>query len=173
MKANKFRAFFPTGDGSYMSKELPGPSNYQQWLMSWTVFRNAMIMLGLASLAALATHERCTEKLCCRVAGSMALDSHGGRESKTREVVKDEEMPHFGQVPRSSGPYRLRPKVLESKFCIIETAVEASESNIRRHIRDAPSEIDVRCQAACFEIISTRPTKKATRQVGALRCSES
>ena len=31
-KAQKFRAFLPVGDGSYVVREMPGPQNMIQWL---------------------------------------------------------------------------------------------------------------------------------------------
>ena len=47
LKNQKFRAFLPIGDGSFMMKELPGPQNLQQWLVSWRVFKVACISLNL------------------------------------------------------------------------------------------------------------------------------
>ena len=38
LRAHKFRAWWPAGDGTYTAKERPGPSHYQQWLSSWRVF---------------------------------------------------------------------------------------------------------------------------------------
>ena len=46
-RANKFRTWIPTSDGSKISKESPGPENFQQWLSSWRVFEAAAIMLDL------------------------------------------------------------------------------------------------------------------------------
>jgi hypothetical protein len=63
LRSTKFRAYFPLQDGSYMTRELPGPSNYLQWLTSWRVFSAAMIMLGAASHSALTAYERALEKL--------------------------------------------------------------------------------------------------------------
>ena len=62
-RANKFRTWIPTSDGSYISKELPGPENFQQWLSSWRVFEAAAIMLDLISMAALALYEKAIERL--------------------------------------------------------------------------------------------------------------
>eukprot|EP00971_Amphidinium_carterae_P254737 5056719-Amphidinium_carterae.1 len=49
--------------GTWISKELPGPESYEQWLSSWRVFAVACLMLKIASLAALTTYERFMEKL--------------------------------------------------------------------------------------------------------------
>ena len=62
-KNQKFRTFVPLGDGSFLQKELPGPSNFQQWLHSWRVFKAAALMLGVISLAALQAYEKHIEKL--------------------------------------------------------------------------------------------------------------
>ena len=62
-RANKFRTWIPTSDGSYISKELPGPENFQQWLSSWRVFEAAAIMLDLSSMAALALYEKAIQRL--------------------------------------------------------------------------------------------------------------
>ena len=62
-RANKFRTWIPTSDGSYICKELPGPENFQQWLSSWRVFEAAAIMLDICSMAALALYEKAIEKL--------------------------------------------------------------------------------------------------------------
>ena len=63
LKAAKFRAFFPVGDGSYAVRELPGPQNMIQWTASWRVFKVAAISLGIVSLAALQVYERTIERL--------------------------------------------------------------------------------------------------------------
>eukprot|EP00435_Cladocopium_sp_Y103_P025058 s1947_g6.t1 len=50
-------------DGSYILRELPGPQNWQQWLSSWRVYKNACLMLGVTSLAALQVYEKHIERL--------------------------------------------------------------------------------------------------------------
>ena len=62
-KAQKFRAFMPVGDGTYVVKEMPGPQNMLQWLSSWKVYKVALIMLDAASLAALQLYEKTIERL--------------------------------------------------------------------------------------------------------------
>ena len=51
LKAQKFRVYYPLGDGSYIMRELPGPQNAQQWLTPWRVYKVACLMLSIASLA--------------------------------------------------------------------------------------------------------------------------
>ena len=63
LKNQKFRAFMPVGDGSFVVRELPGPQNLQQWLVSWRVFKVACISLNLVTLAALLLYEKVIEKL--------------------------------------------------------------------------------------------------------------
>ena len=57
-KAQKFRAFMPVGDGTYMVKEMPGPQNMIQW-----VYKVVLIMLDVASLASLQLYEKTVERL--------------------------------------------------------------------------------------------------------------
>ncbi|CAK0796788.1 unnamed protein product, partial [Prorocentrum cordatum] len=59
-RADKFRAWFPTGGGSYTAKELPGPENLQQWESSWRVFAAARLMIMPVTRPAL---ELCAEKI--------------------------------------------------------------------------------------------------------------
>jgi len=63
IKNQKFRTVFPLGDGSYLTKELPGPNNFQMWLGCWRVFKSAALMLNIATLAALTNYERFVERL--------------------------------------------------------------------------------------------------------------
>lgn len=44
-------------------KELPGPQNLQQWMLSWKVFKVATIMMGIISLASLQLYEKMVERL--------------------------------------------------------------------------------------------------------------
>jgi len=37
-RQNKFRTWIPAGDGTYMTKEIPGPENFRQWQASWRAF---------------------------------------------------------------------------------------------------------------------------------------
>ena len=59
----KFRAWIPDGSGAYIAKELPGPSNWTQWLAAWRVFQAAAIMLDILPLASLQLYERHFERL--------------------------------------------------------------------------------------------------------------
>ena len=46
-KVQKCRTYHPLGDGSYLVKDLPGPSSHQGWLASWRVFKCAALMLEI------------------------------------------------------------------------------------------------------------------------------
>ena len=50
-------------DGSYTSREMPGPGNFMQWTAAWRVFAVAMVMLGQATLQALEEYFRNMERL--------------------------------------------------------------------------------------------------------------
>ena len=52
-RANKFTAHIPQSDGSWLSKEIPGPQNFAVWGYCWAVFRCASIQLGILREAAL------------------------------------------------------------------------------------------------------------------------
>ena len=62
-KAQRFRSYMPVGDGTYALRELPGPQNLLQWQCSWKVYKVAMLMLGICSLASLSLYERTIDKL--------------------------------------------------------------------------------------------------------------
>ena len=59
----KFRAWLPSGDGTYICRELPGPANYMQWLAAWQVLAVAALRLQIVSRAALDAYQRHIEKL--------------------------------------------------------------------------------------------------------------
>ena len=47
-RAHRFTAYLPQPDGSWLAKEIPGPTNFQAWLYCWRVFRVACLMLKVA-----------------------------------------------------------------------------------------------------------------------------
>eukprot|EP00913_Durusdinium_trenchii_P006511 g6118.t1 len=89
LKNQKFRAFMPVGDGSFVMKELPGPQNLQQWLVSWRVFKAACISLNLVTLAALLLYEKVIEKLVLqwlRAWGLIVQADDKGRAEKLEKI---------------------------------------------------------------------------------------
>ena len=44
-----FQGYSLTGDGSLHVAELKGPSNFEEWYLSWQVFKTAAIMIGFIS----------------------------------------------------------------------------------------------------------------------------
>ena len=72
-KLQKCRTYHPLGDGSYLVKDLPGPSSHQAWLASWRVFKCAALMLEVISLAALQAYERHVERLVQQWPGTWGL----------------------------------------------------------------------------------------------------
>ena len=62
-RAHRFTAYLPQPDGSWLAKEIPGPSNFQAWLHCWRVFRVARLMLKVAHVMPLDRYQRKIEKL--------------------------------------------------------------------------------------------------------------
>ena len=97
MKTQKFRTYWPLGDGSFLMKELPGPQNLQQWLLSYRVFKVAAISLDICSLASLQLYEKTIERLVLqwpRCWGLIAMAEDKGRSEKLdkwrRKYLQDE-----------------------------------------------------------------------------------
>eukprot|EP00435_Cladocopium_sp_Y103_P032234 s2244_g8.t1 len=63
VRNQKYRTVLPLGDGTYLTKELPGPVNFQMWLGCWRVFKSAALMLNICTLATLSNYERFVERL--------------------------------------------------------------------------------------------------------------
>ncbi|CAK0845264.1 unnamed protein product [Prorocentrum cordatum] len=63
VRAAKFRAWYPTGDGTFTAKELPGPGNLQHWEAAWKVFATACIMLMAVARSALEHYAEKIRKL--------------------------------------------------------------------------------------------------------------
>eukprot|EP00435_Cladocopium_sp_Y103_P029157 s2227_g7.t1 len=63
VRNQKYRTVLPLGDGTYLTKELPGPVNFQMWLGCWRVFKSAALMLNICTLATLSNYERFIERL--------------------------------------------------------------------------------------------------------------
>ena len=72
-KVQKCRTYHPLGDGSFLVRDLPGPSTHQGWLASWRVFKCAALMQEIVSLAALQNYERHIEKLVMQWPGAWGL----------------------------------------------------------------------------------------------------
>ncbi|CAJ1440971.1 unnamed protein product [Effrenium voratum] len=88
LRANKFRTWLPSGDGTYIAKELPGPGNFQQWLASWRVFRVASLMLGILSLAVLEGYERHVEKLVRMYPTAWHLIVAADEKARSEKLIK-------------------------------------------------------------------------------------
>ena len=73
LKAMKYRTFLPTMEGNFISKEVPGPSTYSQWLSSFRVWRTAMIMLEVLDLAILQRYELLVENMVKMLPGCWHL----------------------------------------------------------------------------------------------------
>ena len=62
----EFVDWLPQPDGSYIRKEIPGPSNYQAWRTCWRVSRVACIMLALIGETALSAYQQCIKRLAAQ-----------------------------------------------------------------------------------------------------------
>ena len=63
LRAAKFRAWYPMGDGTFASKEVPGPENLVQWEASFRVFAVACIMLQIVGRASLDMYQDTIRRL--------------------------------------------------------------------------------------------------------------
>ena len=72
-KAVKYRSFFLQADGSYLARELPGPSTLIQWTASFKVMRCAFVMIDICSLATLLSYETFFVRLCQQYVGAWHL----------------------------------------------------------------------------------------------------
>ena len=63
LRAMKFRNWINNGDGTYVTKELPGPENYMQWKAIFIVFMTAAIMLDRIMEHAMEKYRKRIEKL--------------------------------------------------------------------------------------------------------------
>jgi hypothetical protein len=62
LKASKFRTFVLTSSG-YVTKELPGPANFNQWRTCYRLLKTSLLMLDAVGLAALQAYEATIERL--------------------------------------------------------------------------------------------------------------
>ena len=107
----KCRVFTPLGDGTFLQRELPGPSSYLGWTASWKVFRTACLMLGIASMASLEAYARHIEKLVVQWPQCWGLIyaaddlMRAERWEKYRRLFKLDSA-HGREVPRDWDPHR-------------------------------------------------------------------
>ena len=63
LRSYKYRSYIAQPDGSYLMREVPGPASFQQWITSYKVYKTALMMLDVISLATLNAYEAHVEKL--------------------------------------------------------------------------------------------------------------
>ena len=61
-RTQKYRSYIPVM-GGYITKEIPGPGSYDQWRASFRVYRTALLMLDILTMAACVAYEAHIEKL--------------------------------------------------------------------------------------------------------------
>ena len=69
-------------------RELPGPQNLQQWLVSWRVFKVACISLNLVTLAALLLYEKVIEKLVLQWPKAWGLIAQADDKARAEKLEK-------------------------------------------------------------------------------------
>ena len=62
LKASRFRTYVLTATG-YVTKDLPGPSNFGQWRVCYRLLRTALLMMDAVGLASLHGYEMQVERL--------------------------------------------------------------------------------------------------------------
>eukprot|EP00435_Cladocopium_sp_Y103_P053028 s144_g16.t2 len=88
LKNQKLRSFFPVGDGTYIAREFPGPSNFQQWQASWKVFKVAAISLDICTMAALLTYEKQIEHLTVQWPRNWSLIAHADDKARAERLER-------------------------------------------------------------------------------------
>ena len=61
-RTQKYRSYIPVM-GGYITKEIPGPGSFDQWRASFRVYRTAMLMLDILTMATCVAYEAHVEKL--------------------------------------------------------------------------------------------------------------
>ena len=100
-RAHRFTAYLPQQDGSWLAKEIPGPTNYQAWLYCGRVFRVACLMLKVAHEMPLDRFQRKIEKL----ANNLAPCLFGRRQVQVRAFQSFKvlnRVRHFSRTSRSA-----------------------------------------------------------------------
>lgn len=91
-RSQKYRTFIPTSERNWMMKELPGPATMAQWTAYFRVYRTALVMLDVISMATAVTYEAHIEKLNRLYGGAWHLiveaDALGRSEHLMRLRVK-------------------------------------------------------------------------------------
>ena len=105
------RVCTPLGNGSFLQKDLPGPSTLMAWKASWQVFRAACIMLNICSIASLEAYARQVEKLHVqwpRCWGLIYMADDGARAERLEKVRRKLtiEAAQNRQVPREWDPMK-------------------------------------------------------------------
>ena len=104
LRAQKYRTYLPTPEGGYLMKEVPGPSCFSQWQGSFKVYRSALLMLDVASMATLVAYESHIEKMSKLYSSAwhliVAADDLARAEHLTRlRVTTSMEITNGGKPP--------------------------------------------------------------------------
>lgn len=110
-RVQKCRVYTPLGNGSFLQKDLPGPSTLMAWKASWQVFRAACIMLNICTIASLEAYSRQVEKLHVqwpRCWGLIYMADDGARAERLEKMRRrlTIEAAQNRQVPREWDPMK-------------------------------------------------------------------
>eukprot|EP00435_Cladocopium_sp_Y103_P024496 s339_g6.t1 len=102
-RAQKFRTYVMTA-GGYYTRELPGPSCFQQWKASYRVYRTALIMLETISMATAVSYENFIEGLDRTYQGAWHLIVQADELARSEHLLRmrvsmDMEIAQGSKVP--------------------------------------------------------------------------
>lgn len=88
LKAMKYRTFLPTMEGGYISREVPGPASYSQWLGCFRVWKTAVVMLKVIDLALLQRYETHIENLVKLLPGCWHLIANADDRGRSEHMAR-------------------------------------------------------------------------------------
>eukprot|EP00435_Cladocopium_sp_Y103_P013191 s2919_g3.t1 len=86
-RAQKFRTYVMCA-GGYYTRELPGPSNFQQWKAAFRVYRTALIMLETLSMATAVSYENFIETLDRTYQGAWHLIVQADELARSQHLLR-------------------------------------------------------------------------------------
>ena len=110
LKASKFRTFVLTSSG-YVTKELPGPANFNQWRTCYRLLKTSLLMLGrsgLSSTTSLRSHNR---KIGKKLSHVLAFDIQRGRSCKVGSGEQTEVEAGHGNQGRATTTRWILPSI--------------------------------------------------------------
>ena len=107
LRSSKFRAHVLTPSG-YVMKEIPGPTNFPMWRASFRVYKTALIMLDIISVANLMSYEGFIERLYLPERMALGGDGRGQCERRAHDSPEDPNGYNLGE--RRTTTFEMGPK---------------------------------------------------------------